>query len=212
METRNILDNTEMIVNKRIRRDTSLLTSPITVPVSETDEAIDKLKAEGGESFFNYVDWLGLVENPNLIVLSSVHHYYFDNEELKHINAIINIKQLNLIKYIDLFFQSIFRIMPPKSNFVGCFLDKKTQYEYAIMNILSQHSVKNNIDPFENGITSRNSFVNTVYNMMDSKTDRDMSEQDVSSLLKKQGFKVLDMTELNGLTYFHSQKPGEPKN
>jgi hypothetical protein len=42
---------------------------------------------------------------------------------------------------------------------------------------------------------------------MDSKTDRYLTRRNVLILLEKQGFIVLDMTELNGLTYFHAQKP-----
>ena len=32
-----------------------------------------------------------------------------------------------------------------------------------------------------------------------------MSERSVTYLLEENGFKVLDMTELDGLTYFHAQ-------
>jgi len=194
----------EITASRRIRRNLSLLNSP--VEISNSDEAIDKLVTEGGDSFYNYVDWIGLIKDPDLVVLSSVHHYFFENEELKNTKTIINLKQLNLIKEIDLFFHSIFKIVPPKSNFVGCFLDSKTQYEFAINNILSQYHAKNNIDPFENGIKSRNPFLNTVYNLLDSKTDRYLTKSNVASLLNRQGFKVIDMTKLNGLTYFHAQK------
>lgn len=172
-----------------------------------TYEAIDKLIAEGGESFYNYVEWIGLIEDPNLIVLPSVHHYYFDNNDLKNMSTLINLKQLNLIKDIESFFQSIFKIVPSNSNFIGCFLDNKTQYRFANNNILSQYLLKHRVDPFENGISSRYSFLNTAYNFMDSKTNRYLTKENVSILLNKQGFKVLDLKELNGLTYFHAKKP-----
>jgi hypothetical protein len=192
------------MVNPSVRANLSLLNS--SVDLSATKKAINNLIAEGGDSFYNYVDWLGLIDDPDLIVLSSVHHYYFNNDDLKDINTVINLKQLNLIKNIDIFFHSIFKIIPSKSNFIGCFLDNKTQYHFAINNILSQYQAKNNIDPFENGITSRIPFFNKVFNLMDSKTNKYLTRSNVSSLLKEQSFKVLDMTELNGLTYFHSQK------
>jgi hypothetical protein len=126
---------------------------------------------------------------------------------MKDINTIINLKQLNRVKNIDLFFHSIFKIIPSKSNFIGCFLDNKTKYGFAINNMLSQYKAKNKIDPFENGITSRIPFLNTVYNLMDSKTNRYLTGSNVSLILKKHGFQVLDMTELNGLSYFHAKKP-----
>lgn len=194
----------ETIAGKRIKRNLSILNSP--VELFNNSEAVTNLIAEGGDSFYNYVEWIGLLKDPDLIVLSSFHHYFFENEDMKNTKTIINLKQLNLIKEIDLFFHSIFKIAPPKSNFIGCFLDSKIQYEYAINNMLSQYHTTNNIDPFENGIKSRNGFLNSVYNLLDSKTDRYLTESNVISLLKRQGFKVMDMTKLNGLTYFHSQK------
>jgi hypothetical protein len=41
-------------------------------------------------------------------------------------------------------------------------------------------------------------------NLLDLRTERIMDKKDVSKLLGKYGFKVIDMTEMNGLTYFYS--------
>jgi hypothetical protein len=41
-----------------------------------------------------------------------------------------------------------------------------------------------------------------IYNMIDSRTNKYLSERSVSLLLGEHGFKVVDMTELDGLTYF----------
>jgi hypothetical protein len=200
-------NNEGIMEDQRVRTNLRMLTGPTFL--SGNDEAIKNLIAEGGESFYNYVDWIGLIRDPKMIVLSSVHHYYFDNNDMKDINTIINLKQLNRIKNIDLFFHSIFKIIPSKSNFIGCFINHKTQYGFAINNILSQYKAKNKIDPFENGFPSRIPFLNTVYNLLDSRTNGYLTGSNVSLILKKHGFKVLDMTELNGLSYFHAMKPGD---
>jgi hypothetical protein len=210
MDYRSIDHKSDIMIRSRSMTNLSLLHSPLYL--SGTDKAIENLIAEGGDSFYNYVDWIGLLKDPDLIVLSAVHHYYFDTEDLKDTNTVINLKQLNLIKFLDIFFHSIFKIIPQQSNFVGCFLDHKTQYENSFNNFTSQYQGKSNVDPFENGITSRVSFVNTIYNLMDSKTNRFMTRDNVNALLKRQGFKTLDMTDLNGLTYFHSQKLIDYKN
>jgi hypothetical protein len=178
------------------------------VSITGNREAIKTLMAEGGEGYYNYVDWVGLIKDPDLMVLSGVHHYYFDNDDMKNINTLVNLKQLNLVKNINAFIHSIYSIMPPKSNFIGCFLDNKIQYDFAYSNTLSQYQARNKVDPFENGITSRIPFLNTMYNLMDSKTDNYLTKDNVSQLLVKQGFKIEDMTELNGLTYFHTQRAG----
>jgi len=67
------------------------------VDLRPNNEAIDILISEGGESFYNYIEQLGLVNEPDLIVLSSEHHYYYDSEEMNRSKTIINLKELNQI-------------------------------------------------------------------------------------------------------------------
>ena len=45
---------------------------------------------------------------------------------------------------------------------------------------------------------------------MDSKTDHNIDKKDVSGLLEKSGFNVVDITEINGLTFFYSQNVRQP--
>jgi hypothetical protein len=144
------------------------------------------LKAEGAENFFNYLEWHGLANEVNMLVLSSRHHYYYDPNELQGITTLINIKKLNLIRHLDSFLQSIVHVLSPESNFIGCFSDWKTQKE--------------------NGITSR--MYKGFLNFIDSRIDMDFDKKDVSKLLESYGFRVMDMTEINGLTYFRAQNLG----
>ena len=206
MNSSTAVNNDGILADLRVKSNLRRFTRPTLL--SGNGEAIKYLIAEGGEDFYNYVDRLGLIRDPNIIVLSSVHHYYFDNNDMKGINTIINLNQLNRVKNIDIFFHSIYKIIPSKSNFIGCFLDNKTQYGFAANNILSQYKSKNKIDPNENWITSRIPFLNTVYNLLASKTNRYLTRSSVSSTFKRHGFQVLDMTELNGISYFHAMKPG----
>jgi hypothetical protein len=57
----------------------------------------------------------------------------------------------------------------------------------------------------ENGIGSRNPILKMVFSIMGSWINMYMTKKSVRQLLEEYGFKVLDMTELNGLTYFHAQ-------
>ena len=204
MENRNEVDKTNLILNRRGETNVNLLRN--TVEPKQINKGIDILANEGGESFSNYVEWLGLKNYPNMIILSSVHHYYFDIEELKGVNTIVNLKQLNLIKDINVFIHSMHKIMPSGCNFIGSFLDSNTQNGFALNSGTSLFSTKKEDELSENGITSRIPFLNMIYNLMDSKTNRMLTKKNVESMLEDQGFKVLDMTEFNGLTYFHAQK------
>jgi len=118
-----------------------------------------------------------------MLVLSSKHHYYYDHNELESVTTLINIKKLNLIKHLDSFLHSVCNILSPKTNFVGCFHDWKIQKD--------------------SGLTSR--MYKGFINFIDDKVDISIDKNEVSRLLESNGFKVLDMTEINGLTYFRAQ-------
>ena len=54
-----------------------------TVERTTYNPVYTNLAAEGDENFFHYLNWLGLSNEPNLLVLSSRHHFYYDYDDLK---------------------------------------------------------------------------------------------------------------------------------
>jgi hypothetical protein len=184
-----------------------LVTNSALLGLTNSRNAIEMLYAEGGESFCNYVDWLGFSQDPDLIVLSSKHHYYYEPGEMGNIKIVINVKELNKIKPIKPFLHSCLQFLPEKSNFIGCFIDNEKINGYELRTISDSYAFnKMNDDDLENGIVSRFPFINMIYSLIDSKTNRYMSTKNVTLLLKEFDFKVMDMTEYNGFTFFHSQK------
>jgi hypothetical protein len=125
---------------------------------------------------------------------------------MKNVETIINLKEFNQIKQIKSFLNSIFYILPEKSNFIGCFVDNEKNSVFSSRDNLSKNNTKNSKNAIENGIVSRIPFLNMVYNIMDSKTNRYLSKISVSLLLEDHGFKIMNMTDINGLTYFLAQK------
>lgn len=166
---------------------------------------IEALKDEGCDDFVNYIDWLGLSRDTEMLVLSSMHHYFYDAEEMKNVKSVINLKELNHIQNVKSFLHSIFHILPTKSYFIGCFNDNKKHNSFDLRNSITSEKNKTNSDAVENGIISRNPFMNMLYSLLDSRTNNYLSRASVSALINGHGFKVLDMTELNGLTYFCAQ-------
>ena len=86
-----------------------------------------ELADEGQEDFYSYLEWLGLAKKPDLLILTSSHHYYFEVEDLKNVKTVLNLNQLNNIKNIKDFLQAIFSVMPYKCYFIGSFTDNKKQ-------------------------------------------------------------------------------------
>lgn len=144
--------------------------------------------AETGVNFFRYLKRIGLSKEPDLLILSSKHHYSYNENDLKSVRTIISFKKLNLIKYLDTFLYALFRILPPNVNFIGCFSDNKTLKEHRF--------------PFYQPLK----LINRFFNFLDSSTKNNMDKNIVSEVLERNGFKVVDMTEMHGLTYFYSQK------
>jgi hypothetical protein len=199
-----IISNKQVISGKNLKFGVSSgFDSP--VELEEKNEDIDILKAEGGDHFYKYVVSLGLAKNQNLMVLSSVHHYYYDPEEMSNFETVINIKELNKIKDLKTFLHSCLSNLPKESSFIGCFIDNEKINGYEL-NTRSLVDNRRSNEAVENGIISSYPFINMLYSLMDSRVYTYMSVKGTTDLLKEFGFKIIDMTEYKGLTLFHSQK------
>ena len=197
------IDNLNLINSQSVNSLASLGSAPSEI--ARNNSVLRILATEDCENFVKYVELLGLDKDSNLLVLSSLHHYYYDAEEMTNIQAVINLKELNQIKQTKDFLHSIFRILPPDCNFIGCFVNNKKQNGFVLNTNPSDSYYKRNSNAIENGIVSSSPFLNMIYNMIDSRTNKYMSERSVTMLLMENGFKVLNMTELDGLTYFCAQ-------
>jgi hypothetical protein len=68
-----------------------------------TNPVVEHILSEGGDDFFRYLNWIGLAKEPNLMVLSSMHHYYYDHDDLIGIRTLINLKTLNQVRHLESF-------------------------------------------------------------------------------------------------------------
>jgi hypothetical protein len=193
------LDSSEIINDQKI----NLLANLGYAPVELRNTPVNKiLEIEDTENFAKYIDLLHLEKDSNLVVLSSLHHYYYDADEMINVKTVINLKELNQIRQLKDLLHSVYHILPPNCNFIGCFINNKKQNGFVLNTNPTDFYYKRNSDAIENGIASSSPLLNMIYNMIDSKTNKYMSERSVSFLLREHGFKVLDMTEIDGLTYF----------
>lgn len=150
------------------------------------------LIAEGGFDFFRYIKSLGMSNDNNLIVLSSKHHYYYDESDLKSVDVLVNLKKLNMIKHLDLFLNSLVRLLPPETKFIGYFSEEKAEKK----NIFHPERLVN--------------FISRLEKFLDSRTDNTMDRNEVSRILERNGFNIVNMTNMNGHTYFYSQYLRKP--
>jgi hypothetical protein len=158
------------------------------------------------EDFSFYLQKLNLAGDPNIVVLSSTNHYYYEAEDLKNVKTLVNVKQLNHINQVREFLDNIFSILPSKSYLVGCFSDNEDQNRLLSDSYKPGRKIDGQFDPAELGIASRNPFLNMVYNILDIKTNRYLTTKAVTRELEVSGWKVADITIIRGLTYFCAQK------
>lgn len=143
------------------------------------------LLAECDLNFFLYLKSLNLSDETDVLVLPSNQHYYYDGKELKSVRILINLKKLNLIKHLNMFLNTLIRVLPKNANLIGCFSDSKPIEE----------------DGFQFNLPSK--LFDRFINFLDLKTDHIMNKKKVSELLKRNGFETIDMKEIQGLTYFY---------
>jgi hypothetical protein len=181
MEDIYTLQRPGVVRERQIR--TNLVSSKSPSERNLTNPVMESLFAEGGESFFNYLSWFGLVNEPDLLVLSSKHHYFYDCEDFKGVRTLINLKKLNLIKHLDSFIHIVNNVISPRTNFIGCFHDRNSNRRVDF---------------------SRRIY-NKFVNFIDLKVFHEFDRGYVSGLMESNGFRIIDMTEINGITYFFAR-------
>jgi ubiquinone/menaquinone biosynthesis C-methylase UbiE len=141
----------------------------------------------GAENISVYLKKIGLSGEQNCLVLTPDEHYYYGEEDLKSIHTLVNLKRMNLIKDPDRFLHNLFRILAPNANFIGCFKDTKPK------NQKGAHSDKTS------------GLLTWFVNILEKKPEQNLSKSEIMELLETHGFRIVDMTEIDGLIFFCSR-------
>ena len=162
----------------------------LTLPEpSRVNPVMEIIRKEGGEDFFQYLQWLQLAREPNLLAISSTHHFYYESDEMKTVRTLVTLKKLNNIQHLNHFLLTVVRILPQKANFIGYF--KNDTGNQSVFSFYQSTRL-----------------LNGLVNYLDSKTDRSLTKKTVSGLLEEQKLNVIDITDINGMTYFFARKTG----
>ncbi|NLA50343.1 MAG: hypothetical protein GX876_12910 [Bacteroidales bacterium] len=182
MEGNSVLFRNNMLttIERVYQKNRSWASANVVNPVYEN------LVNEGFSSFLEYLRWHGLANEPEMLVLSSRHHFFYDQNDMEGIRVLVNLKKLNKIKALDKFLNVLHRVLQPDANFTGCFIDSKNHRWNGSNLFKTSYLYKRFID------------------FLDHRTDRVMTRNSVKELLEFHGFRIIDMTEINGITYFNT--------
>lgn len=175
---------------------------------SQEENLYRTLANDGCEDFYNYIDWLDLAKNPNIIVLPVTSSFFYMPEDMKNTEAVINLKPLNLVNDTRAFIQKVYSFLPDYCFFTGCFEEGKNRKKTADKN--------NNQDSFNRLKIGKSKIKEIKYHagwvakmikkLFTPGAKRHMTRKSTASMLKGAGFTVHDMTGLNNRTYFCAQK------
>ena len=122
------------------------------------------------------------INERNILFISGKSHYYYSIEELHNISTIVLIKKLNEIKELDNIVSDIYNVCKKNTVICGRFINSK----YVLPDYLKLFEM---IDEFIN-----------------QKINRKLSLKRVLGYLSAYNFKLLNVTEISGITYFHAKK------
>lgn len=192
-----------------VRKEQAVIkVSPRTLSLRDSGliHLFEELDMEVRQSLIDYLDRMGLIKESGMLVIPSSRHYFYDADDMKGIRTVITLRQLNHIREVRDFLKQIKELLPENSNFIGCFVDNRSQNGFSDSSGNLPGQVTDKAEAYENGIESRIPFINRMYSFIDSKTNRYLTKRAVSNLLKEVGLELVGMTDLKGLTYFHTRK------
>jgi hypothetical protein len=158
------------------------------------------------QDLISYLEELGVVNDPAILVIPSSRHFFYDADDLKGVKTVVNLKQLNYVREIRDFLHKVSELIPQDSSFVGCFIDNKSQNGFSDKYSNLPKELSDKAEAYENGIESRIPFINRMYSFIDLKTNRYLTKRTVTNLLEECNLQLVGMTGLNGLTYFHARR------
>jgi hypothetical protein len=162
---------------------------------------------EAGQDVFDYLGKFKITEEEHILFLSYTRHYYYDSEELKKVGTILNFRLINRTPHLWYYLRTMNRILSMNGYFAGCFLDYRNQRQ-TMLN--GNHSLLGHLFlylyRFANRVIPRIPFLNKLQLLVNQGKIKCVTRDEVTQILKNNGFQVVDMTEFDRLTYFIARK------
>jgi hypothetical protein len=177
-----------------------------TRPGTENNQLFKALSNEGYLTFIYYMESLGLDIESDFIIIPRSNHFFYDEDEIRKLKLLVDLREMNKTRNMKSFIKSLGRNMQSGCFFAGCFSGNRSKETTAPEGNEQSNNRIGKDEQIETGIASKYPIINTLYNILDSKTYTSLSPKAVSALLNNNGFNIIDLTEINSIYYFCAKK------
>ncbi len=180
--------------------------------LGSTNELQKAIFNESCQEVLEFVsDHLDLRKNFGSIIFSTNDKSYLDSVDFNRVQAIINFKLLNEIKYLNQHFASVNTLLPDGGIYIGrveTYAERKTSF----FNRYGKHvgQVVWLMDFIVNRVLPKLRPFNKIYRFFSSDWVHPRSKAEILGRLVYNGFEIVEHTIINNLMYFVVIKTKEP--
>lgn len=167
---------------------------------------------EAGEKVYDYFSEHLNVDSSNVGLISTTTSFNIENLQAENLRAIINLKKVNDMRYINKFFEAVNKKLPDAGIFMGCVETSKQRYNRVSEKFppfVGQIVIM--IDFVLNRILPRLSWFQDFYFNLTGGHKRTISKAEVLGRLVSCGFEIIEYKEINKITYFVVMKTKDPE-
>jgi hypothetical protein len=172
----------------------------------------DLITDEAGPTVYDYFSEHININDEGVILTATTTPFNINNIARENLAAIVNLKKVNDMRYINKFFEAINLKLRDAGMYIGCVETSQQRYrriESKFPPFIRKFVIV--LDFILNRIFPRISFLKSIYFNITSGVKRTISKAEVLGRLVSCGFEIIEYKEINNLTYFVVMKTGEPE-
>ena len=172
---------------------------------------------ESSVEVLNYVsEHLDLKKYFSSIIFSSEARSFVENVDFDNVQAIINFKKINSLRYINEHFRSVNKLLPDAGLYIGraeTYWERKLRiYDRFRWNVIERQAARFLwiCDFVINRIPPKLNYIDHLYYYLTKGMYHTLSSAELLGRLVYSGFDIIDYKVINGLFYFAAIKTREP--
>jgi len=133
------------------------------------------------------------------------HYYYNDYQDIKNIETVTTVKEINLIKETKRILQSIDNPVSQNRMFMNCCAEEKKKIFFEFRKCPSSCQKKTPFHEFEdNDNFSSVHYLNIINSHLDSMNKKYLLAKTIIGIQENQYYNVLDLKDICKINFFHS--------